>query len=192
LRLSGRRDVHLVKIHALRVARPELFPFLRYQPNTMRGTLSNGCSFVFWWEGNPAWSSEGEIRIAPPDAPLGAGNPHLSSMAGPAPAWIPNFVGYRYIVSGTVSSGRSYIGLWNRTDGRPGSLVAAYGAQGEPVIRLGTADWTYEAVYVAPDFHMLVFTLVNAPQGSEPLYISTFTWSPPRACCIEPQRRHRR
>jgi hypothetical protein len=188
LLLSGNRNVSVIRIHAFQIARPELFPFQRFQANSMRGTLSDGCPFIFWWKGSPA-AGEGEIRVLSATPPLDRSIDGLQLAPDPPPAWSPVFDGYRHVMSSRIWSGPSYIGLWNRADGGPGSLVATYGAEGEPVARLGTTNWTYEGIYAAPDVHMLVFALVNAPQGSEPLYIATFARVQPGACCRVSRRR---
>jgi hypothetical protein len=83
----------------------------------------------------------------------------------------------------------AYLGLWHRTDGAPGSLVAAYEADGAPATRLGISDWTYDGVYPFFAVHQFMFTLVDAPDGADPLYIATFERLPPSSCCRRGRRR---
>jgi hypothetical protein len=75
--------------------------------------------------------------------------------------------------------GLSYIGLWRRTDGAGGSLVAAYNVDGTDVLTLGTAARAYDGIYVHFSFHpgLYGFTLIDEPQGSDPLYMAVYDWS---------------
>lgn len=174
--LTGRRDVPLRSVRAFRVSKPERVRFSRFEPFTMRGVLSDGCPFAFWWTGNPIAFQNGEIRVSQPEELSGSGWTFIGHSPGPEPSWTPSVAGYRYVMSAAVSPSGPYIGLWLRTDGSPGSLVAHFGREGEPVTRLGTASRMFDAVYVSSTIHQLFFTLLEEPEGPAPLTIVTFEW----------------
>jgi hypothetical protein len=185
--LSGGRNVSVDRIFALHISRPELFPFRRFETFAMRGTLRDGCPFRFWWAGHPSSAREGEIRVLstpPPDPDPAA----LQMTPDPQPGWTPTFPGYRHVMSSLIWTGPSYVGLWNRSDATPGSLVATYSTQGAPVTSLGTARWTYDGIYAAPQIHVFMFSLMAAPEQSELLYIATFVQADPHGCCGRSRR----
>jgi hypothetical protein len=181
LLLSARPDLSLGSILALRVTRPELFRFRTFYPGEMAGILSNGCAVEFWWSRRLGPYQVEEIRILGPVESVDRYHAYLRSPPRPEPSRHPSFEGYRHVMSGALSpAGLSYIGLWRRSDGTPGSLIAAYDADGEPVIRLGTTEWAYDRLYAdGTPMHagLYGFTLVDEPEGSEPLYFVTYDWT---------------
>jgi hypothetical protein len=188
--LSGRPSVALRRFHALRVSRPELFPFQRFESGAMRGTLSNGCPFQIWWSGNPTALGVGEIRFLSTVPPLDPQYAYLQTTPDQPPSWTPFFDGYRHVMSSVIAPGSSYVGLWNRTDGTPGSLVATYDVTGSRVSTVGTANWTYDGIYYGLAIHQFHFTLIDIPEGSKPLYIAVFEQvQAPGNCCRRSRRR---
>jgi hypothetical protein len=146
----------------------------------MVGVLSDGCAFEFWWSRKPGPYEIEEIRVLGPVESLDRTYAFLRLPPYAEPSWTPNFAGYRHVDSSAVSrAGLSFIGLWHRTDGVTGSLVAAYNADGSRVIRLGTAEWAYDGVYTHFSIHdgLYAFTLVDEPEGSDPLYMAVYDWT---------------
>jgi hypothetical protein len=190
MEVSGRPSVHLRKVFALQVSRPELFRFQHYEAGNMSGTLSDGCPFEFWWAGNPGGSRSWEVRILSTVAPLDPRYAFLRVAPDPPPSWTPAFEGYRHVMSSPIYSDPTYIGLWNRTDGRPGSLVATFNVSSSAVSTVGTSNWTYDGIYHHFAIHRFFFTLVDVPEGSALLYIATFEQEQPRDICC-PRRRRR-
>lgn len=188
LSLRGQADVSHRRTDALVPDRPELFHFQRYNALTLAGILSNGCAFEFSWTGKPwAYVIEG-VRVLGPVQSLDRYYTYLRLPAPPPPTSTPRFEGYRHVMSTSLyPQGGSYIGLWRRTDGTPGSLVAMH-AGGETAGRtLGIADWAYDGVYPVQGSHQFGFTLVDEPDGAGPLYLSTYDLAQPN-----PFLRHRR
>lgn len=186
---AGPRNVRLRRFHAVRTPRPELLPFQRFETGAMSGTLSNGCPFQIWWSGNPNAREVGEIRILSTVPPLDPQYSYLRMAPDPPPSWTPAFEGYRHVMSSAMGA-RAYVGLWNRTDGRPGSLVATYDSRGSRVARVGTSDRTYDGIYYAFAIHQFFFTVVDVPDGPGPLYIAVFEQELPAGiCCRRPGRR---
>lgn len=174
--LVGRHDVVLRSRNGFAVSRPELFRFRRFDTFTMTGMLGNGCQFAFWWTGNPSIIGRGEIRIGEPGPLLSDGDRIPSTEA----VGIPAFEGFRHAMSSTlVSDGSALIGLWHRADGAAGSLVASYAADGTAVTRLGTTSRTFDAVFPSFSIHQFVFSLIDEPEGSQPLYVATYEWVRP-------------
>ena len=187
--ISGQPGLSLRRFHAVRAPRSELFPFQRFEAAAMRGTLSNGCPFQIWWSGNPQAQDLGEIRILSTVPRLDERYADLQLAPDPQPGWTPAFEGYRHVMSSAIFSGPSYIGLWNRMDGRPGSLVAIYDPTSTAVRTVGTSNWTYDGIYHQFAIHHLFFTVVDFPEGPGPLYIAVFEREEPGS---EPPSRRRR
>jgi hypothetical protein len=180
LQLSTVSELSLRQIHALRVERPELFRFRLFSRTT--GILSNGCAIDFWWARGPGPYRVDEIRILGPIDSLGEDYSYLRGLDYPEPRWIPAFGGYKHVMSSAVSpSGGTYIGLWRRTDGTVGSLVAAYRVDGSRVLTLGSGSWNYDAISTEFSFHggLPGFTLLDEPEGSDPLYLTEYDMTDP-------------
>lgn len=188
LLLSGRPDVSHRRTDALLPEQPELFRFQRYNAGTLAGILSNGCAFEFVWSGKPGSYRIEEVRILGTVESLDRYYGYLRLPPAPQPLTTPTFEGYAHVMSTALyPQGGTYIGLWRRTDGTPGSLVAMHAGGEAPGRTLGVADWSYDAVYPVHGVHEFGFTLVDAPDGSGPLYMSTYDWSRP-----SPSARRRR
>jgi hypothetical protein len=181
--------VFLRKLDALAIPRPELFKLRVFEAWSQFGTLQNGCPFEIHWIVPRGPGAHGEIRMLGPIESLGRDYAYLRLPPPPSAPWSPSFDGWRHAMSTPLFIGAtSYLGLWHRSDGGGGSLVARYEANGAPVTRLGTTHWTYDGVYPYFAVHQFMFTLVDEPEGSDPLYIATFEWARP----VERRRRSRR
>ena len=106
------------------------------------------------------------------------------------PNWTPSFEGYRHVMSSALYPPDSaYLGVWHRTNGEGGSLVAAYDDARRTATILGTSSRSFDAVYRFFSVHQYIFTLIDAPEASQPLYIATFERVPPADCCRSRRRR---
>ncbi|HEX8193597.1 MAG TPA: hypothetical protein VF552_11935 [Allosphingosinicella sp.] len=190
LTLSGRSDVLLRHVDALVVPQTETFKFRVFNPFNQTGILRDGCAFETRWAVRTGPDAHGEIRMLGPVESLGREHRYLRLPPAPEPAWRPAFEGFRHFMSSPLYIGSTeHLGIWHHSDGSPGTLVALYGAEGAPVVRLGVAARTYEGVYYFFSVHQFMFTLVDEPNGAEPLYMVTFEKVPPANCCRSPRRR---
>lgn len=189
--LSGRDDILLRRLDAFRVPHPERFRLRFLDPFRMTGIFSDGCPFALRLAGGPGPNEMGQIRFLGPLDSLDRNHAYLR-LPRPQPSRSPSFEGYRQVMSSARLGGLSYLGLWHRVDGSGGSLVAYYEEDGAPVTVLGTSRRTYDGVYYFFAVHQFMFTLVDEPEGSQPLYIATFERVPPADCCRRNHRRHRR
>lgn len=179
LQLTGVPGLSLRQTQALRISRAASIRFTRFEPGHTTGILRSGCVLELWWSRSPGPYRVEEVRLLGPVEALGTDYSYLRLPADPEPRWTPAFRGYRHVMSSELSPpGLSYIGLWHRTDGRPGSLVAAYNVDGTGVLRLGAADWNYDGVYAHFSMHagLYGFTLLDEPEGSDPLYMLVYDW----------------
>lgn len=190
--LRGRDGVHILRQFSFIVSRPDRMRIRRLASGAMKGVLTDGCPFAFWWTGHPALVEHGEIRVGGPEHLSGPGWSFLGHPPGPPPREVPAIEGYRHIMSSaalsgnfatTFSPGAPYVGMWHRTDGATGSLIVHHRSDGGGVIRLGTVGRTYDAVYAAAGIHDISFTLLKGPSASEPLHVVNLTWSEPGSCC---------
>lgn len=181
LLLSAERGVALSRVEALIVSRPDLFHFEHFDGGHMAGILGGRCAVEFWWSRKAGPYEIEEIRILGPVESVGRYHAYLRMPQPPQPTRIPQFESYRHVMSSAISpSGLSYIGLWHRVDGTTGSLVAAYTAEGDAVVRLGTARWNFDGVYLnGMPFHEgeYGFTLIDEPDGTGPLYMVAYDWT---------------
>lgn len=183
LLLSPAPNVRFVRLDALLISRPELFRFRRFEGSTMSAVLSDGCAVAFRSSWTAGRNEVEEIQILDSEA-VERNYRELVLPQRPQPAWIPAFEGYRHVMSRALSPlGASHIGLWHRTSGTTGSLVAMYERDRWRVTKLGEAAWTYDGVYPGWESHTVGFVLVDEPEGAHPLYMTTYAWELPNACC---------
>lgn len=189
LLLAAHGYVSLRRVDALLLRRPELIRFERFNAWMLAGVLRNGCAIEFRTVRTAEiWAIE-EVRILGPVESLGRDHGYLRLPQPPPPRATPTFDGYRHVMSSARDpQGATFVGLWHRTGGSPGSLVAMYGADGTRVTRLGFTNWVYDAVYPVIEIHTFGFTLVDEPDGSGPLYMTTYNWIQPTPY-VRPRRR---
>ena len=192
LLLTAHGHVSLRRVDALLLSRPELLRLERFNGWSLAGVSRNGCAIAF--RAVPTaeiWTIE-EVRILGPVEAVGPDYAYLRLPPPPPPRWSPTFEGYRHVMSSALDpQGATFIGLWHRTDGAR-SLVAMYGAEGARITRLGVANWAYDAVYPVIEIHTFGFTLVDEPDGSEPLYMTTYNWIQPSPYARRTTSRRRR
>lgn len=81
--------------------------------------------------------------------------------------------------------GSKYFGLWRRSDGRPGSLVAAYidSADAPQTVILGRSAMNFGTVAASLRLHgqgPFGFTLTSEAEVGQPLYLIHYIWAPPQ------------
>lgn len=97
----------------------------------------------------------------------------------PLPRRVPDFPGYEHRQSASVLSG-GYIGIWRRSRGRPGTLIAAYLDRDDapsPAV-LGRTTINYGTIAAAVPCGAFAFTITTEARPGQPVYLIRYDWRP--------------
>jgi hypothetical protein len=155
-----------------------LYRIRRFKGVTASGHLSDGRAIVLW----PGVRSATEVRVA--DTAEAAGQETHSGPPPPPPAWVPTFPGYDFVVADR-DVGNAYLGLWNRSDGKPELLIvsfdgSAHAGNRRAPVKIGRLPFRGRTISLDVPLHGISWevTITTEASPGRPVHFLHYQWFP--------------